>query len=136
MNMNGTRHRGAWENSDSAGMDLTMTPNSGSPDMEKRSHQRYLADVTIVCSRLSSSQNEEPIDGVISNFCQDGFYAELKEQVKAGTIAVVRVTGRFSESSVCGGVQSQALVQVRWSKPVLVDNKICYATGLQYVMAY
>jgi hypothetical protein len=52
---------------------------------------------------------------------------------KAGTIIVVRTTGSFSESSMDGGVRSQALSKVRWSKPILVDKEICYATGLKYV---
>lgn len=115
---------------------MLLMPKTGNPDMEKRSHQRHMANVSIVCGRISSSQNEEPIDGVILNFCKDGFYAEFKEHVKVGTIVVVRVTGYFSESSMDDGVRSQALVQVRWSKPILVDNEIRYATGLHYVMDY
>jgi len=31
------------------------------------------------------------------------------------------------------GLRSQTLVQVRWSKPLSVDDEICYATGLKYV---
>ncbi|MGE5027572.1 MAG: hypothetical protein ACM3JK_03785, partial [Betaproteobacteria bacterium] len=86
--------------------------------MDKRSNQRRITNIPIVCSRLSSSQNEEPIDGEILNFCKDGFYAEFKAHVKVGTIVVVRVTGCFSEGFMNGGVRSQTLVQVRWSKPV------------------
>jgi hypothetical protein len=59
-----------------------------------------------------------------------------KEHVKVGTIVVVRVTGCFSESSMDGIVLYQALVRVRWSKHILVEKEICYATGLQYVMDY
>jgi len=136
LNIQAALHRGAGENDQSARTDMSILPKTGNPDMEKRSHQRHMANVSIVCSRLSSSQNEEPIDGVIVNFCKDGFYAELKEHVKVGTIVVVRITGCCSESSVDGGVRSQALVQVRWSKPISVDKEICYATGLQYVMDY
>jgi hypothetical protein len=112
---------------------MFIMPKTGNSDMEKRSHQRHMAKVSIVCSRLSSSQNEEPIVGVILNFCKDGFYVEFKEHVKVGTIVVVRVTGCFSESSMDGGVRSQTLVQVRWSKPFSIEDEICYATGLKYV---
>jgi hypothetical protein len=104
--------------------------------MERRSNQRRIMNIPIVCNHLSSSCSRESIDGVILNTCLDGFYAELKEHVKVGTMIVVRVTGCFSESSKDGGVRSQAFVQVRWSKPILVDKEICYATGLQYVKDY
>jgi hypothetical protein len=101
--------------------------------MERRSSQRRITNIPSVCSRLSSFCNGEPIDGVILNTCLDGFCAEFKEHVKVGTIIVVRVTGCFLESSVDGGVCSQALVQVKWSKPISVDDEIRYATGLKYV---
>ena len=104
--------------------------------MERRPNQRCITKISIACSRLSSSCSREPIDGVILNTCPDGFYAEVKAHVKAGTIIVVRTTGSFSESSMDVGVRSQSLAQVRWSKPILVDKEICYATGLQYVMDY
>ena len=32
-----------------------------------------------------------------------------------------------------GGVRSYALAQVKWSKPISVDNEVRYATGLKYV---
>ena len=104
--------------------------------MERRPNQRCITKISIACSRLSSSYSREPVDGVILNTCPDGFYAELKAHVKAGTIIVVRTTGFFSENSMNVGVRSQSLAQVRWSKPILVDKEICYATGLQYVMEY
>ena len=102
--------------------------------MENKTDQRRITNIPIVCSRLSSFCNGEPIEGVIINTGPDGFYAELKAHEKAGTIIVVRTTGSFSESSMDGGVRSQALAKVRWSKPILVDQEICYATGFQYVM--
>jgi hypothetical protein len=101
--------------------------------MEKILERRRITSIPIVCSRLSSFCNGEPIDGVILSTCTDGFYAELKAYEKAGTIIVVRTTGSFSESSMDDGVRSQALAKVWWSKPILVDDKICYATGLKYV---
>jgi hypothetical protein len=104
--------------------------------MEIRSNQRRITNIPIVCSRLSSCCNGEPIEGVILNTSPDDFYAELKADEKAGTIIVVRTTGSFSESSMDGGVRSQALAKVRWSKPIMVDKEICYATELQYVMDY
>ena len=104
--------------------------------MERRSSQRRIKNIPIVCSRLSSSCNGETVDGMILNFCPDGFCAELKAHVKDGTIIVVRTTGSFSERSMDGGARSQALAKVRWSKPILVDKEVCYATGLQYVMDY
>jgi hypothetical protein len=99
--------------------------------MERRSNQRRIMNIPIVCSRISSFCSGELIDGVILNTCPDGFYAELKAHVKVGTIIVIRTTGSFSESSMGAGVRSWALAQVRWSKPISVDNEICYATGLQ-----
>jgi hypothetical protein len=104
--------------------------------MERRSNQRRIMNIPIVCSRLSSFCSGEPIDGVIFNFCKDGFYAVFKKHVKVGTMVVVRTTGSFSESYMDGGVRSQTLAKVRWSKPILVDDEICHATGLQYVMDY
>jgi hypothetical protein len=104
--------------------------------MEKRSDQRRITNIPIVCNRLSSFCSGEPISGVIFNFCKNGFCAELKAHEKAGTVIVVRTTGSFSESSMDGGVRSLALAKVKWSKPILVDKEICYATELQYVMGY
>lgn len=101
--------------------------------MEKESDQRRITNIPIVCSRLSSFCNGEPINGVILNTCPDGFYAELKAHEKAGTVIVVRTTGSFSESSMDGGVRSLSLAEVRWSKPLSVEGEICYATGLKYV---
>jgi hypothetical protein len=90
-------------------------------------------NIPIVCSHLSSSCSRELIDGVILNTCPDGFYAELKAHVKAGTIIVVRKTGSFAGNSMGAGVRSWALAQVRWSKPISVDDEIRYATGLQLI---
>jgi hypothetical protein len=102
--------------------------------MERRSSQRRIMNIPIVCSRLSSFCNGDPIGGVILNACPEGFYAELKVHVKTGTIILVRTTSSFLESSMDGEVRSQMLAQVRWSEPILVDKETCYDTGLQYVM--
>ena len=104
--------------------------------MERRSNQRRITNIPIVCSRLSSYCNGEPIEGVILNTSPDDFYAELKAHEKAGTVIVVRTTGSFSESSMDGGVRTLSLAEVRWSKPLSVEGEICYATGLQYVKDY
>jgi hypothetical protein len=104
--------------------------------MERRSNQRRIMNIPIVCSRISSFCSGELIDGVILNTCPDGFYDELKAHVKAGTIIVVRTTGSFSESYMDVGARSQTLAKVRWSEPILVDDEIRYATGIQYVMDY
>jgi hypothetical protein len=104
--------------------------------MENRSSQRRITRIPIVCSRFSSFCSGEPIEGVILNSCRDGFYAELKVHKQAGTIIVVRMTGCFSESSMGCGVHCLSLAEVKWSKPILVDKEMCYATGLQYVMDY
>ena len=90
----------------------------------------------IVCSRLSSLQSGETINGIIFNCCLSGFYAELKEQVLAGTILVVRTTGSSWEASADDGLRTMALAEVRWSKPMAVEGSACYATGLKYLMAY
>ena len=63
--------------------------------MERRSNQRCITNIPIVCSRLSSYCNGEPIEGVILNTSPDDFYAELKAHEKAGTVIVVRTTGLF-----------------------------------------
>jgi hypothetical protein len=110
---------------------MPIIPKTGNPDMERRSNQRCIMNISIICSHLSSSCSRESIDGVILNTSPDGFYAELKEHVKVGTIIVVRKTGSFSESSMDAGARSWALAQVRWTKPISVDNEIRYATGLQ-----
>jgi len=115
---------------------MPIIPKTGNPDMERRSNQRCIMNIPIICSHLSSSCSRESIDGVILNTCPDGFYAELKAHVKAGTIIVVRTTGSFSESYMDVGARSQTLAKVRWSEPILVDDEICYATGIQYVMDY
>ena len=101
--------------------------------MERISNQRRITNIPIVCSRLSSFCDGKPIEGVILNTCPDDFYAELKAYEKAGTIIVVRTTVSFSESSMDGGVRSYSLAQVKWSKPISVDNEVRYATGLKYV---
>jgi hypothetical protein len=112
---------------------MLLMPTTANPDMEKRSHQRHMANVSILCSHLSSSCSRDSIDGVILNACPEGLYAELKEHVTVGTIIVVRKTGSFSESSMGAVARSWALAQVRWSKPISVDDEIRYATGLQLI---
>ena len=99
--------------------------------MEKRSNQRRLINIPIVCSRLSSLQSGETIDGRILNCCATGFYAELMAHAKVGTILVVRVTGNSWGCSTDEVLQSLALAEVRWSKPKLVEGEDSYATGLR-----
>ena len=112
---------------------MPIIPKTGNPDMERRSNQRCIMNIPIVCSHLSSSCSRDSIDGVILNACPEGLYAELKEHVTVGTIIVVRKTGSFSESSMGAVARSWALAQVRWSKPISVDDEIRYATGLQLI---
>ena len=104
--------------------------------MEKRSNRRRLINTSIVCNRFKSLNFGELIDGNLKNCCSAGFYAELKLPVKAGTILVVRMTGRPERYSIDEGFRSHALAEVRWSKPISVEGDVCYATGLKYLMAY
>jgi len=104
--------------------------------MEKRSNRRRLINTSIVCNRFNSLNLGEPIDGKLKNCSSAGFYAELKLPVKAGTILVVRVTGRWGRYSIDEGFRSHALAEVRWSKPISAKVDVCYATGLKYLMAY
>jgi hypothetical protein len=104
--------------------------------MDKRSNPRREINTSIACKRYNSSSDEVSIDGHMKNCCPTGFYAELKEQVKAGTILMVRTTSSSWEASAEDGPRSAALAEVRWSKPMSVGGKDCYATGLKYLMAY
>ena len=83
--------------------------------MEKRSSQRLLVKVPFVCSHLSSFYNTEPVHGIILNSCEDGFYAELKAHVEAGTILMFRMTGSRSECHIDDSLRSLGLAEVRWS---------------------
>jgi hypothetical protein len=104
--------------------------------MEKRSNSRREINTSILCKRYISLNGEVSINGNMKNCCPAGFYAELKENVKAGTILVVRMTGSSWGYSADDGLRSMALAEVRWSKPMSVEGNACYATGLKYLMAY
>lgn len=104
--------------------------------MDKRSNPRREINTAIACKRYASLNSEASIDGNLKNCCAAGFCAELKEHVKAGTILVVRLTGNSWGYPANDGPRSMALAEVRWSKPVSVEGKCCYATGLKYLMAY
>jgi hypothetical protein len=104
--------------------------------MEQRSNQRRRINTAIVCSRFKSRQCGKTIDGKMKNCCSTGFYAELKSQVKTGTILMVRTTGSSWGYSVDEGFRSLALAEVKWSKPKSAEGEIFYATGLKYLMAY
>jgi hypothetical protein len=104
--------------------------------MDKRSNPRREINAPIACKRYISSNNDMSIDGSMKNCCPAGFYAELKEQVQAGTVLVVRTTSSSWEASADDGLRSMALAEVRWSKPMSVEGKSYYATGLKYLMAY
>jgi hypothetical protein len=104
--------------------------------MEKRSNSRREINTSILCKRYISLNGEVSINGNMKNCCPAGFYAELKEHVKAGTILVVRMTGSSWGYSADDGLRSMALAEVRWSKPMSVEGNACYATGLKYLMAY
>ncbi len=104
--------------------------------MEKRSSQRLLVKVPFVCSHLSSFYSTEPVHGIILNFCEDGFYAELKAHVKVGTILLFRMTGSPSECHIDDGFRSMGLAEVRWSKVKLVDGEFQSAIGLSYLKIF
>jgi hypothetical protein len=104
--------------------------------MDKRSNPRREINTSIACKRYISLNGEVSIDGNMKNCCPAGFYAELKEHVSAGTILMVRMTGNSWGYSADDGLRSIALAEVRWSKPMSVEGKACYATGLKYLMAY
>jgi hypothetical protein len=103
--------------------------------MDKRSNPRRKINTSILCKRYISLSSEASIGGNIKNCCRAGFYAELKEHVKAGTILVVRMTGSSWDYSTDDGLRSMALAEVRWSKPMPVEGKASYATGLKYLVA-
>lgn len=104
--------------------------------MEKRSNRRRRINTSIICNRFKSLNRTEGIDGQMKNCCLTGLYAELKEQVKMGTILLVRTTGSSWGYSMDEGYRSLALAEVRWSKPKSFEGGVCYATGLRYLMAY
>jgi hypothetical protein len=75
--------------------------HEGKPFVGKRSDQRNIGSIPIVC-RLFSSSCDETIDGVILNFGSNGFYAELKAQVNPGTVIAVRMNGISLGCSIVG----------------------------------
>jgi hypothetical protein len=103
--------------------------------MDKRSNPRREINTSIACKRYISSNGEVSIHGNMKNCCPAGFYAELKEHVKAGTILMVRMTGNSWVYSADDGLRSMALAEVRWSEPTSIEGKASYATGLKYLMA-
>jgi len=103
--------------------------------MDKRSNPRREINTSIACKRYVSLNSEVSIDGNIINCCPTGFCAELKKHVKMGTILVVRMTGNSWGYSADDGLRSMALAEVRWSKPMPVEGKASYATGLKYLIA-
>lgn len=102
--------------------------------MERRANRRHRLNTSIVCSYLSAGRCARTFEGRMKNCCTSGLCIELKAQVKAGTVLVVRTTG--SSCGYCNdeGFRSMALAEVKWSKPMPMEEEVCYTTGLKYVL--
>jgi len=106
------------------------------PLMEKRKDFRRLINTTLAIRHFSSSASWMEIEGNMRNCCSTGLNAELKQQLKAGTILVVRTTGPSKGYSIDEGFRSQALVEVKWSELKNLLGEFRYATGMRYLMLY
>jgi hypothetical protein len=104
--------------------------------MEKRKDFRRLIDTTLVFRQFNSSAPGEEIEGDMKNCCSAGLNAELKLQIKAGTILVVRATGPSRGYSIDEGYRSHAIVEVKWSESKNQQGDVRYATGMEYLMLY
>ena len=102
--------------------------------MEKRAHKRHRLNTSIVCSFLSGGRCARTFEGRMKNCCNSGLCVELRAQVKAGTVLVVRTTGGSCGYSQDEGFRSMALAEVKWSKPKSVEEVACFVTGLKYVL--
>jgi hypothetical protein len=104
--------------------------------MEKRKEPRRLINTTLVFRHFNSLASREEIEGDMKNCCSAGLNAELKLQIKAGTILVVRATGPSRGYSINEGYRSYALVEVKWSELKNPQGDVRYATGMRYLMLY
>ena len=102
--------------------------------MEKRAARRHRINTSIVCSYLNSVNFGKPVDGRMLNCCVNGLYAELEAHFKAGTVLMVRTIGSSCGYSGDEGFRSLAVAEVKWSKSKSVEEGVCYATGLKYMM--
>jgi hypothetical protein len=103
------------------------------PVMERRASRRHRVNTSIVCSFLSAGRCAKTFDGRMMNCCISGLGIELKTQLKAGTVLVVRATGGSCGYSGDEGFRSVALAEVKWSKQKPMEGQSCYTTGLKYV---
>ena len=108
--------------------------NRKNPVMERRANRRRRLNTSIVCSFLSAGRCARTFEGRMTNCCISGLCIELRAQLKAGTVLVVRATGSSCGCSQDDGFRSMALAEVRWSKPKTMEQKVCYTTGLKYVL--
>jgi hypothetical protein len=102
--------------------------------MEKRATKRHRINTSIVCSYLSAGRCSSTFEGRMKNCCINGLCIELRAQVKAGTVLVVRTTGSSWGYSREEGFRSMALAEVKWSQPKFVEEEVCYTAGLKYVL--
>ncbi len=104
--------------------------------MEKRKTLRRPITIAIRCQRFSAICRKEPVHGDMKNCCTDGFHAELNLEFKVGTVLIVRASGSSWANAFDENSRSQALAEVKWSKPISLGADRRYATGLKYLMPY
>jgi hypothetical protein len=102
--------------------------------MEKRQNARHRINTSIVCSYVGSIPCSKTFDGRMKNCSSGGLCAELSTQFNAGTILVVRATGRSFGFSRDEGFRCLTLAEVKWSRRESGRRDERYGTGLRYLM--
>lgn len=104
--------------------------------MEIRKEPRRLINTTLVFRHFNSCAPGVEIESDMKNCCSAGLNAELKLQIKTGTILVVRATGPSRGYSIDEGYRSHALVEVKWSESKNPQGDVRYSTGMKHLMHY
>ena len=93
--------------------------------MDKRENRRHNSDTAVRCSFLTTLRCDEPVDGIMKNYCCGGMHAERRARFKASTILVVRSTGSPSGCPNKARYRSMSQAEVKWSEPKPVRSDIC-----------
>ena len=103
--------------------------------LNKRGSRRTRIETPIVCSYLTTGDNNKTFDGKMLNYGPCGMYAELSDRFKNGTILLIKTkrcpTVQF-EMDLAEGFRTISLAQVKWTKRISSNGETRYGTGLQY----
>ena len=104
--------------------------------MEKRLCSRHVTETGITCRYFTTKTTTPAFNGKMLNYGSRGMYAEVQTFFREGTLLLVRTTGQpvdHYRSETAEGFRSNALAEVRWSKPIPAQGDACYGIGMKSV---